>query len=119
METACQTKVPADMLEPEGLPKVTPAATASAPTDAPVPAKEAPAATEAPAAKEAPADDAPADDAAEPMSDGEGDSGAVEPARAGDLGEKMWHGRLQKVWEEAIWPPSPRCGVVSRWEGFE
>ena len=45
METAYQTKVPADM--PEGLPKATPAAPAS-PADAPV------------AAKEAPADDAPA-----------------------------------------------------------
>ena len=77
METAYQTKVPANMLEPEGLPKASPAATASA-TDAPVAAEEAPAAKETPAAKEAPADDATADEPT--SSDGEGDSGPVEPA---------------------------------------
>lgn len=68
--------VPANMLEPEGLPKATPAATASA-TDAPVAAEEAPVAKETPAAKEAPADDATADEPT--SSDGEGDSGRARP----------------------------------------
>jgi hypothetical protein len=114
VETAYQTKVPANMLEPEGLPKATPAATASA-TDAPVAAEEAPAAKETPAAKEAPADDATADEPT--SSDGEGDSGPVEPAGG------FWERRCRVLVARSRStgrPYGPQVlGAVSRWDGFE
>ena len=115
METAYQTQVPANMLEPEGLPKATPAATASAPTDAPVAAEEAPAAKETPAAKEAPADDATADEPT--SSDGEGDSGPVEPA--GGFWERRCRGLVARS-RSTGQPYAPQVlGAVSRWDGFE
>ena len=100
METAYQTKVPADM--PEGLPRAAPAS----PADAPV------------AAKEAPADDAPAD---EPASDGEGDSGPVE--HSGPVEPEGFWERCRGLLAgsiRSIGRPCPKVlGAGSRWDGFE